>query len=239
MKFAVDLHMHSCLSPCGDMDMTPNNLVNMAKIKGLDMIAVADHNTALQLPAVEKVAREVGVQLLPAIELNTREEVHMLSYFQTVEEAVDFSREIYEYLPPVKNRAALFGQQAIMDEDDEITGEEERLLISALDLSVDELAERVLARGGLVVPAHINRGNNGILQALGFLPPGVPFSALEVSVGLPLPHKGIPDLCQLHSSDAHYLENIFERTEFLELDECSPRGFFEMIRSWKPDSAAR
>lgn len=137
MKFAVDLHMHSCLSPCGDMDMTPNNLVNMAKIKGLDMIAVADHNTALQLPAVEKVAREVGVQLLPAIELNTREEVHMLSYFQTVEEAVDFSREIYEYLPPVKNRAALFGQQAIMDEDDEITGEEERLLISALDLSVE------------------------------------------------------------------------------------------------------
>ena len=221
------------------MDMTPNNLVNMAKIKGLDMIAVADHNTAMQLPAVEKVAREVGVALLPAIELNAREEVHLLSYFPTVGDAVDFSREIYEYLPPVKNRAALFGQQAMMNEDDEITGEEDKLLISALNLSVDELTERVLSRGGLAVPAHINRGNNGILQALGFLPPNVPFSALEVSVGLPLPHKGIPELCQLHSSDAHYLENIFERTEFLDLNECTPQGFFEMIRSWKPDPASR
>ena len=231
--------MHSCLSPCGDMDMTPNNLVNMSKIKGLDMIAVADHNTAMQLPSVARVAEEAGVALLPAIELTTREEAHVLSYFKTVEEAVDFSREIYEYLPPIKNRVSLFGMQARMDEDDEIVGEEERLLISALNLSLDDLAERVTARGGLFVPAHINRGANGILQALGFLPPGTPYSALEVTVGLPLPHKGIPELPQLHSSDAHYLENILERTEFLELDDCSPEGFFDYIRAWKPAKEAQ
>ena len=211
--------------------MTPNNIVNMSKIKGLDMIAVADHNTAMQLPSVARVAEEVGVALLPAIELTTREEAHVLSYFKTVEEAVDFSREIYEYLPPIRNRVSLFGQQARMNEDDEIVGEEDRLLISALNLSLDDLAERVFKRGGLFVPAHINRGANGILQALGFLPPDTPYSALEVTVGLPLPHKGIPELPQLHSSDAHYLENIFERTEFLELDECSPEGFFRYIRS--------
>ena len=221
--------MHSCLSPCGDMDMTPNNLVNMSKLKGLDMIAVADHNTAGQLRTIKAVADYVGIALLPGLELTTKEEAHMLAYFRTVDEAVEFSDEIYPHLPPIKNKAALFGRQVFMNDDDEETGEEPRLLISALDLSINELYRMVTERGGLAIPAHINRGSNGILQALGFLPPDIPFKALEVSIGLPLPHKGIPDVKQLHSSDAHYLENIFERQEFLELDECSPAGFFDYI----------
>lgn len=234
MKYAVDLHMHSCLSPCGDELMTPNNIVNMSKLKELDMIAVADHNTARHLPAIKKVADFVGVGLLPAMELTTQEEAHMLAYFRTVEEALDFSDEIYAHLPPIKNKPDLFGRQLEMDEDDEVVREEERLLISALDISVDKLAEMVIGRGGLAVPAHINRGSNGILQALGFLPPGARFSALEVTVGLPLPHKGIPDdLIQLHSSDAHYLENIFERQEFLDMPSPDADGFFAMIESWK------
>ena len=104
MKYAVDLHMHSCLSPCGDELMTPNNIVNMSKLKELDMIAVADHNTARHLPAIKKVADFVGVGLLPAMELTTQEEVHMLTYFRTVEEALDFSDYIYKYLPPIKNK---------------------------------------------------------------------------------------------------------------------------------------
>lgn len=234
MKYAVDLHMHSCLSPCGDELMTPNNIVNMSKLKELDMIAVADHNTARHLPAIKKVADFVGVGLLPAMELTTQEEAHMLAYFRTVEEALDFSDEIYAHLPPIKNKPDLFGRQLEMDEDDEVVREEERLLISALDISVDKLAEMVIGRGGLAVPAHINRGSNGILQALGFLPPGARFSALEVTVGLPLPHKGIPDeLIQLHSSDAHYLENIFERQEFLDMPSPDADGFFAMIEGWK------
>ena len=170
---------------------------------------------------MKAVADAVGVSLLPAMELTTREEAHLLAYFLTVEEAEDFSREIYEFLPPIPNRVSLFGRQAFMNEDDEIVREEEKLLISALSLSVDALA----------VPAHINRGANGILNALGFLPPGLPFDAVEVAPELPLPEKGIPPLKRLHSSDAHYLENIFERTEFLDMSECSPRGFFDYIRS--------
>ncbi|MBP5734001.1 MAG: PHP domain-containing protein, partial [Lachnospiraceae bacterium] len=161
MKYAVDLHMHSCLSPCGDMDMTPNNIVNMCKLKGLDMIAVTDHNTAKQLPVIQKVADYVGVALLPGMELTTKEEAHMLAYFRTVEEAVDFSDYIYTHLPPIKNKPKLFGVQAYMDEDDEIIAEEERLLITALDLSIDELFGEITNRGGLAIPAHINRGTNG------------------------------------------------------------------------------
>lgn len=232
MKYAVDLHIHSCLSPCGDELMTPNNIVNMAYIKGLDMIAVADHNTARHLPTIEKVAKAVGVGLLPAMEITTMEEVHLLAYFRTVEQAVEFSDIIYPHLPPIKNKPAIFGEQLELDEDDEPVGSEEKLLISALDLSIDELTAMILEHGGLAVPAHINRGSNGLLQALGFVPPGCDFSALEVSIGMPLPHKGIPkNLVQLHSSDAHYLENMFERVEFLEMESPDAEGFFRMIEN--------
>ena len=141
------------------MDMTPNNIVNMARLKGLDMIAVADHNTAGQLRAVKAVADAVGVSLLPAMELTTREEAHLLAYFLTVEEAEDFSREIYEFLPPIPNRVSLFGRQAFMNEDDEIVREEEKLLISALSLSVDALA---------VMPSNPMNWTSGITVALSF-----------------------------------------------------------------------
>ena len=210
--------------------MTPNNIVGMAKLKGLDLIAVADHNTARHLPAIEKVARANGIALLPALELNTREEVHMLAYFKTVDAALAFSDEIYPFLPPVKNRPELFGHQVELDENDEFVREEEKLLISALSLSIDDLVEKITLRGGLSVPAHINRGESGILQALGFLPPGVKFSALEAARGMPLPEKGMPNVKILHSSDAHYLEDILEREEFLSLPVCAPEGFFSIIQ---------
>lgn len=231
MKYAVDLHIHSCLSPCGDELMTPNNIVNMAYIKGLDMIAVADHNTARQLPAIAKVAEAVGVGLLPAMELTTMEEVHLLAYFRTVERALEFSDAIYPHLPPIKNRPAIFGEQLELDEDDEPVRSEEKLLISALDLSINELTEMILDAGALAVPAHINRGSNGLLQALGFIPPGANYSALEVAIGMPLPHRGMPEMIHLHSSDAHYLENMFERQEYLELERPDPEGFFQMIEA--------
>ncbi len=231
MKCAVDLHIHSCLSPCGDMDMTPNNIVNMAKLKGLDMIAVSDHNTARQLPAVSEVAQSVGIALLPALELTTLEEAHMLAYFVSVDAALAFSDSIYEFLPNIENRPSLFGRQAVMDSDDEIVSDEPKLLISALDISIDELATRVTSFGGLCVPAHINRGANGILQALGFIPPEIDFAALEVCDSLPLNEKGLPRLPRLRSSDAHILENILERESFLDLDDITPAAFFKALRT--------
>jgi len=233
MKCAVDLHIHSCLSPCGDELMTPNNIVGMSKLKELDMIAVTDHNTAMHLPAIKAVADVMGLAILPGLELTTREEAHLLAYFQTVEEAVAFSELIYPFLPAIPNRPDLFGPQTQLSEDDEPVREEEKLLISALDKGVDELVPMILEAGGLAIPAHINRGSNGILNALGFLPPDLPFSALEVSRDFSLPERGIPKLKQLHSSDAHYLENILEREVFLELDEPTPQAFFQSIKNYR------
>ena len=229
MNIYCDLHIHSCLSPCGDMLMTPNNIVGMAFIKQLDAIAVCDHNTAENLPAVKEVADMMGVTLLPGMELTTREEAHMLAYFPDVDSALRFSRLVHEHLPPVVNRPEFFGRQVIMNSQDEEVGEEERLLISALDWSFEECERQIHLHSGLCVPAHINRGSNGVLNALGFLPGGAKYDALEVSDAVAMPPVNISGYRTLRSSDAHYLENILEPTFQLEVREKSTQALFDAI----------
>ena len=229
MNIFCDLHIHSCLSPCGDMLMTPNNIVGMAFIKQLDAIAVCDHNTAENLPAVKAVADMMGVVLLPGMELTTREEAHMLAYFPDVDSAVRFGRLVHEHLPPITNRPEFFGRQVIMDAQDEEVGEESTLLISALDWSFEECERQIHLHGGLCVPAHINRGSNGVLNALGFLPGGARYDALEVSDAVAMPPIDITGQRTLRSSDAHYLENILEPTFCLEVREKSAQGVFDAI----------
>ena len=152
MRAYCDLHLHSCLSPCGDEAMTPGNIAGMARLKGLDLIAVTDHNTARQLPAVEACCREMGVNLLPGIELNTREEVHLLAYFHTVPDALAFSDRIYSLLPDIPNMPDFFGRQVVIDAEDQETGVEPRLLISALDMDLDGLIQEIRVCHGLPVP---------------------------------------------------------------------------------------
>ena len=229
MNIFCDLHIHSCLSPCGDMLMTPNNIVGMAFIKQLDAIAVCDHNTAENLPAVKAVADMMGVVLLPGMELTTREEAHMLAYFPDVDSAVRFGRLVHEHLPPVSNRPEFFGRQVIMDAQDEEVEEESTLLISALDWSFEECERQIHLHGGLCVPAHINRGSNGVLNALGFLPGDAKYDALEISDAVAMPPIDISGYRTLRSSDAHYLENILEPTFQLEVREKSAQGVFDAI----------
>ena len=230
MKLFCDLHIHSCLSPCGDALMTPNNIVGMAFIKQLDVIAVCDHNCAKNLPAVKEVADMMNVLLLPGMELTTREEAHMLCYFRTVEECVAFGEEIYKHLPPIPNNEKFFGRQQVMNAQDEETAVEERLLISALDLGFEECERLIHASGGLCVPAHINRGSNGVLNALGFLPSGVHYDALEISKKVAMPAIDLKGYGLLESSDAHYLENILEPEFSLEATERSVDAIFEAIK---------
>ena len=229
MKLYCDLHIHSCLSPCGDALMTPNNIVGMAFIKQLDAIAVCDHNCARNLPAIKEVADTMGVVLLPGMELTTREEAHMLCYFQTVEECVAFGEEIYKHLPDIPNRPEFFGVQQVMNSQDEEIATEGKLLISALDLSFETCAAMIREAGGLCVPAHINRGSNGVLNALGFLPQGPHYDALEVSPTAAPPNMDISSYRILRSSDAHYLENILEPEFQIEAAEKSAKALFDAI----------
>ena len=230
MRLAADLHIHSCLSPCADGEMTPNNIVNMAYIKKLDVIAVTDHNSAKNLPAVAGAARKRGLVLLPGLEVQSREEVHLLCYFETLEAALAFGDAIYAHLPDVANRTDIFGEQLVMDANDTVTGAEPRLLIQSLRLSIDEVCALTEDFGGLVVPAHVNREANSILYNLGFIPPGLGFPALEVCAAAPAPAVDLSKYRVIHSSDAHMLGAILEPKQVIEAPARSARGMLQALK---------
>ena len=227
----VDLHIHSCLSPCADDDMTPANICGMAHIKGLDAIAVTDHNTARNLPYVKEAADYYGLILLPGIEVTTREEVHMLGYFPTVEAAMEAGEVFSTHLPDMPNNPKFFGNQFIRNTDDEIVGEENRMLIGATDIELADCAALIRKFGGVAVPAHINRGSNGLLINLGFMPDDPFYTTVEAARHLPCDENALRGRHVLHSSDAHYLGDIQEREHALALSEHSVPALLNWMRS--------
>ncbi len=233
-RLFCDLHIHSCLSPCGSDDMTPSNICGMAMLKGLQMIAVTDHNSARNLPAAQACADAYGLLLIPGMEITTREEVHLLGYFPDVETALAFSEFLRGHLPPKKNKPSFFGNQLVMDEDDNVVAEEDALLIGATDLPFDRLVGLIREAQGVPVPAHINRGSNGLLINLGFVPEDLGLTAVEVWRGLPCAHTPQEGRVVLHSSDAHYLGDILEADVDIELEERSVAAFLEHLRRGRP-----
>ena len=224
-----DLHLHSCLSPCAEDDMTPWNMVGMAKIKGLDVIAITDHNAVLNAEDAMAAGREYGVEVIPGMEITSREEVHMLAYFYTLEDALAAGEEVYAHLPAISNQPLLFGNQIIMRDGDTPSGTLDKLLINATDLSVDEVCELVRAHNGIPLPAHINRGSNGMIGALGLMPFLPEYPVVEVYKGVDCPAYATKGRFLLHSSDAHRLEDIQEQV--FELD-CEPtvQGVLDWIQ---------
>ncbi|SHE68063.1 PHP domain-containing protein [Alkalibacter saccharofermentans] len=236
--FAVDLHIHSCLSPCGDLDMTPNNIVNMSLLKGLDAIAVADHNSGRNLPAVAKVARKSGLTLVPGIEVNTKEEIHALAYFNRVEDAMELGEHLYKKLPDIKNDEKLFGQQLELNEFDEESGKVDKLLINAVDITINRLDELVKGLGGIIVPAHIDRRSFSIVSNLGFIPDELDIKTVELSSMYKKGQNPLIDMIAakyriLRSSDAHYLHQILEREFFMHLDENTPEAIIGKLKEGK------
>ena len=233
MVLRVDLHMHSCLSPCGSEEMTPNDLVNMAWLKGLDAIAVADHNSARNLPACAQVAAARGLVLVPALEVTCAEEVHLLCYFHDVAAALAMGDWLYQRLPDVRNRAAFFGEQQVMDAEDRVVAVEEKLLTQAVRATLAQVAAQAAALDGVAVPAHINRGANSLLGVLGMFPADVRFTAVEIDPRAPAPHARLlpPGLRILNASDAHALEAIAEPGFALEAEERSVAAILRALRA--------
>ena len=197
--------------------MTPNNIVNMSLLKGLDVIAITYHNTCGNAAAVMAAAGE-NLLVIPGMEVETSEEVHMACYFPTLDAALAMEREVKKALPPIKNRPEIFGNQYYMNENDEITGEEEALLVSATMLDIYEVVALVKSLGGAAVPAHIDRSSYSVLSNLGFMPPDLEVSALEITEKARNSLAGnYPDFRIITNSDAHYLENIAERQFWLDL----------------------
>ena len=213
MKLRYDFHLHSCLSPCGDNEMTPYNLVNMARIMGLDAVALTDHNTARNTPAAVKAGKEAGLLVLPGMELCVSEEAHIVCLFGEIEQALDFSAYVEERLPDIPNRPEIFGEQRLMDGEDHVTGLYDKLLLTAADISVEEVHALVGRYGGISFPAHIDRDSYSVVSALGTFSSTWGFSAAELTrhADEAAYRTRYPQLCGctiLRNSDAHYLEDI-------------------------------
>ena len=222
-----DFHIHSLLSPCGDCDMTPNNIVNMAALLGLNAIAVSDHNAVGNVRSAMEVAKEVGITVVPGMEVETEEEVHILTLYPTIEAAEEAAGEVHKKLPNIKNRPEIFGEQIFMDKEDNITGYEEKLLISPCAMSMNYLFNVVKSVGGIYIPAHVDRHSYSVLTNLGFIPDDIDIKNIEISrmtqdVDAFLSSREELKAYNIYrNSDAHYLQDMREAEAFLNISDIS------------------
>jgi hypothetical protein len=215
--YLADLHVHTVLSPCAEIEMIPPLIVRRALELGLGIIAVTDHNSSENVAAVIEAAEGTGLTVLPGMEVQSREEVHLVCLFDNVEQAMDWQEDVYEHLPPLKSDPDFFGEQFVVDATGEFVRRNERLLATATSLSVEQVVEGVLEEGGLCIAAHVDRPSYSLLANLGFVPEGVPFAALEIT-----PRFGVEELLGQHpslvghtlirSGDAHRLSEMGDWT---------------------------
>ena len=222
--YAYDLHIHSCLSPCADDDMTPNNIAAMAALKGLQIVALTDHNSCKNCPAFFEACKKQGLIAVAGMELSTAEDVHIVCLFERLEDAMAFDEEIHGHLMNIENRPEIFGKQLILDGDDNTVGTESKLLISATDLWMGDAVELARKYGAHVHPAHVDREANGIISVLGDIPSDYGFDCLEFNElssveEIKRKYPVAKDALHVVSSDAHYLWDINEADNFIELDD--------------------
>lgn len=237
-EYTYDLHTHSCLSPCGDNDMTPNNMVMMAGLAGCDILAITDHNSCKNAPALMKAGEQEGLLVIPGMELCVSEEAHIVCLFETLQGAMAFDEYIYGHMPHVKNKSEIFGEQRICDENDGITGIEESLLLIAASVSSWDIVGLVSQYGGIAFPAHVDRDSFSLLTSLGAIPRENGFSAAEITYncdyqGILRKEPYLEELLILQSSDAHYLEVLAGEKKTMELPEKSIKAVLEHIRQGK------
>lgn len=222
-RYYYDLHLHSCLSPCADNDMTPNNIAGMAALNGLNIVALTDHNSTKNCRAFYAAAKKNGLIPIAGAELTTSEDIHMVCLFPSLEKAEEFDAELQQYRILYKNRKDIFGDQLILDENDETAGEDENLLPNATRLSVSEAVRFAQKFGAAVFPAHIDREENGIISALGCVPEDEHFHCVEFrdsnNIAEYTEKYNLRDKIVLTDSDAHYLWDISEAQNFVELED--------------------
>ena len=226
--FTYDLHVHSCLSPCGDDEMTPCNIAGMAYLAGVRIVALTDHNSLKNTPAFFEACAEYGLVPVAGCELTTSEEIHMVCLFEGLKQALAFDEAIQPYRMPIPNRVEIFGSQPIMGKEDEIVGEDPWFLPAATSLSLTEAAALVREMGGIAYPAHIDRESNGLLAILGMFPEEPIFDLCEVR-DKENAQKLAGGRRVVVSSDAHRLEDFAVTLNHIELD-CDPDAEPEAIR---------
>jgi len=220
----ADLHIHTVLSPCGDLDMSPKNIVQKAKQMGIAIIGITDHNSTLQCKVVRTEAGRNGLFVLMGAEVTTKEEVHCLVFFENQEKLNIFQQYLDLHLPDFKNDPSRFGYQIVVDEDEMIEYEEEKLLILAIDQSIDQVEYKVHELGGFFIPAHVDKQKNSIISQLGFIPKDLAVDAIEISANTSktaiLQKQGyLKNYTFIQNSDAHIIADIGKRLTNFELEE--------------------
>jgi len=211
-KFKADLHIHTCLSPCGEPWMSPRRIVEQAKLKGLDIIGICDHNSVENVVCTKKVGEKEELEVIGGIEVTSQEEVHILALFDEDKDLFELANLIYENLPGV-NDERVFGEQLVVNEDDEVLSFNKRLLIGATVLPLHQIVDRIHSLSGLAIAAHIDRESFSIIGQLGFIPDGLELDGLEVSPRLSLKKAQLEfgkafDFPLVAFSDAHTLEDV-------------------------------
>ena len=229
-----DLHIHSCLSPCGDDDMTPANIAGMAAIKGLDVVALTDHNTCRNCGPFMKAAAEYGLLAIPGMELTTMEEIHAVCLFPDLYAALSFDEYVYSRLQKIPNRTDIFGNQFIYGDDDRIIGTEPYFLTNATDISFDEVWDLAADYGGVMFPAHLDKTTTSLISNLGFIPEGSRFAAAEIKDlsnlhRLRREHPYLEHCRIISDSDAHYLGDIHEAELTIPLEERTPQALLDYL----------
>lgn len=222
----ADLHIHSVLSPCGSLEMSPKRILEKAQSLGLNLISITDHNSIENSLVTEKLAKKYGINYLFGMEVQTKEEIHVLIYFDKFEDIYEVYKIVYENLPDIENKPEIFGDQVIVDEDENIIKFEEKMLLNSTNLSIKELNEIVLEKGGLFIPAHIDSETFSIISQIGFIPNNLEIDFLEITY---LTQK--EEFLKVNTdylkykyvsfSDAHYLNDIGRSITIFEVDSPS------------------
>jgi 3',5'-nucleoside bisphosphate phosphatase len=240
-NFKADLHIHSVLSPCANLEMSPGNIVQSALNAKLDIIAITDHNSTRQVQIIKKIAEQQGLYVIGGAEVNTVEEVHCLALFETDEQLHNFQKYLDQHLIPLQNNPERFGYQLIVDEFENIVEEEKRLLFAALDAGIVDIEKKVHSLDGIFIPAHIDRMFNGIFSQLGFIPGELKPDAFELSKRAQLiDWENNPKLpatkVLLRNSDAHQPESIGKTFSVFEMERIS---FSEMRKAFKSEEGRK
>jgi 3',5'-nucleoside bisphosphate phosphatase len=234
VKCYYDCHIHSALSPCGDEWMSPQNIVNMAVLKALDIIAITDHHSAKNCEVIKTIGEEKGLQVICGMEVESIEGIHFICLFETVSAILQFQKIIDKHLPNLSNPKNILGEQLIFNADDEKIGEETQLLLTSSNLKMNELINLVHQNNGLIFAAHVNKQKNSLFSVLGFMPKNSQLDGIEVSNHVQVlafkEKYQLNDYSIIQNSDAHYLGDISERNNYLELEERSIAAFFNHFR---------
>ena len=230
-RYYYDFHIHSCLSPCADNDMTPNNIAGMAALAGLHIVALTDHNSCRNCPAFFKAAKKYGIIPVAGMELTTAEDIHVVCLFEHLEDALRFNDEVDGLRIRFKNRVDIFGDQLLIGDDDQIIGTEEDLLSNATKMPIDDVPALVGRYNGICFPAHVDREGNGIIATLGTFPdiPGFSVAEFHFAEKIEEYRQCYPRLREVQvtvGSDAHYLWDIRDKQHYFELDDEPYSGDF-------------